>query len=468
MSTTAQIFTELKGVVKQREANKAQAAQSASKSTEISSLTGPPSVVVFTDLGKDLDDLLALLVLKEYHRLGIIELVAIITNLHPEEKRAWFAEGAAKSLGLNVWIGQGTKGSKEVHETEYYEFNPQYATFISPDGWRHSESGPEKLRIYAGFSLFETILRGAQAGRQKITLLLLSSLTDIAQFMQQPGNEDLFKNTVSEVVMQGGYEVGADGTINPAIDLTYGAMNNKFDPEAAIYFHASLQRRAIESTVYTKAAAFAAPVSSEFIKRLANTGHSVGRYLNSVKIEQDVVFYVNSCSPTPRYMSRENFLKFKTTLPKSQWENAPIGRNIVPYLGGALAYDALAALHVGGADVRGILGYIDQASILRQTNCYKSPIHRVIGFQPLGPWDKRPRMSHLHESVVSNVLSALFMGALQTTLDDDQRNVQSLETRVHNAVKMRGPDIKKEMQRIQENAVRYENMRLNSKGKRSS
>lgn len=45
-------------------------------------------VVVITGLGKDYDDLAAMVVLKELHRLGLIHLEGFITNMKPSRKRA--------------------------------------------------------------------------------------------------------------------------------------------------------------------------------------------------------------------------------------------------------------------------------------------------------------------------------------------------------------------------------------------
>ena len=47
----------------------------------------PKQVVVITDLGKDYDDLAAMIVLKELHRLGLIRLVGFIANLPAPTQR---------------------------------------------------------------------------------------------------------------------------------------------------------------------------------------------------------------------------------------------------------------------------------------------------------------------------------------------------------------------------------------------
>ncbi|KAA8563638.1 hypothetical protein EYC84_011661 [Monilinia fructicola] len=46
-----------------------------------------PHVLVITDIGKDYDDLTAMMVLKELHRLGAIKLQGFIANLAPAYKR---------------------------------------------------------------------------------------------------------------------------------------------------------------------------------------------------------------------------------------------------------------------------------------------------------------------------------------------------------------------------------------------
>jgi hypothetical protein len=56
--------------------------------------------MIITDLAKDYNDLAAMVVLKELHRLGFVHLKAFIANLEPSRKRAIYRQAALDSLGL--------------------------------------------------------------------------------------------------------------------------------------------------------------------------------------------------------------------------------------------------------------------------------------------------------------------------------------------------------------------------------
>lgn len=56
----------------------------------------PRPIVVITDVRKDYDDLAALVNLKEFHRMKLVELRAVVANLMPADQRA--------HLRLTPWI----------------------------------------------------------------------------------------------------------------------------------------------------------------------------------------------------------------------------------------------------------------------------------------------------------------------------------------------------------------------------
>jgi hypothetical protein len=57
-------------------------------------------VVVITDLAKDYNDLVAIVMLKKLYRLGFVHLKAFIVNLEPQRKHAIYRQAALDSLGL--------------------------------------------------------------------------------------------------------------------------------------------------------------------------------------------------------------------------------------------------------------------------------------------------------------------------------------------------------------------------------
>jgi hypothetical protein len=58
-------------------------------------------VIIFTDLGTDLDDEMALLFARYLIEFDFIELLCVITCLHPSFKRAQLARGSLDMIGLH-------------------------------------------------------------------------------------------------------------------------------------------------------------------------------------------------------------------------------------------------------------------------------------------------------------------------------------------------------------------------------
>jgi hypothetical protein len=326
-----------------------------------------PHVVVITDLAKDYDDLVAMVTLAELHRLGVVRLLGFIANLAPARKRALFGRGALDLLRLpQIPIAFGTKGSENYHAELAHEFD---CTFLAPED-THLESG-EKL--------LHQLCSEAVKTEQKLTFLLISSLQDISEFSQR--NPELFKNATSNIVLQGGYNVLADGTLQPDM----AAANNRFDQASAIEFYKFMQESQIPLVVYTKVAAFATPLTSKLFAELEATGHPLGKHLRRVQVTQDLAFYRQASSedPTERFapfMDQKWFLKNRTSWfdsPHDPHDPLPIGEEVIPYLTKALVYDALAALGTSGPDTLRELGVLKPTSTTR----HEASVHEIVGSQ---------------------------------------------------------------------------------------
>jgi hypothetical protein len=305
----------------------------------------PRPVVVITDVGKDYDDLSALIVLREFHRLGLIQLRAVVANLMPADKRARLARAALDSLGLRdvtVPVARGTRGSSDEHEELAHEFSG--GEFVATPDFSSSQLD--------GQDLLHRVYRTAKMEGEKLYLLCLSSLQDIHKFADK--HPELVVENTAEVHMQGGNYFTREGKLEPDCK----AANNRFHLDAAKAWHSFIQTNAIPSYTYTKTAAFAAPLSSDVFKELEATGHSIGAYLRRVQVEQDVAFYKRACESDPQkrfapFMDQEWFLANKTNwqLEQREGERLPTDKAIVPYLTKLVLYDAHAALGVAGEDV---------------------------------------------------------------------------------------------------------------------
>lgn len=139
---------------------------------------GVRSLVVITDPGKDQDDELALILLRTLSDMGLVEVRAVVTNLTPAGERGKLALATLDAVGLEgVPVGVGSCGGR----------GGAHASFSL-------SIGEANLSYYAGEptrSGSELLLSTLQeAGERSITMLLLSSLTDVADFILD--HEELF------------------------------------------------------------------------------------------------------------------------------------------------------------------------------------------------------------------------------------------------------------------------------------
>lgn len=334
-----------------------------------------PPVLVISDIAKDYDDLSALLVLVELHRLNVIRLVGIVTNLEPARKRARFARGAFNSLNLeDIPVAYGLSATDEEHPELEHEFS--YCPFMVA----------EETIFPNGQEFMAEIMRRTTG----LSLLCLSSLADISAL--SISHPDVIAKSVAHVFMQGGH--------SPALIPDPDAANNRFDMSSAHQWHAFIQSHDIPSTTFTKYAAFGTSIPASLFINLEETGHPIGTYLRQVHIAQDLAFYAAACDPDPAkrfqpFMDQEWYLRYRTSwFSSSNPGRPPQGREIVPYLTNLVLYDAIAAIGACGQDVVAALGIFTSSEFLG--------LHALVGTA------NDPGVT----STMPLVLSALMKGAL--------------------------------------------------------
>ena len=310
----------------------------------------PPHLVVITDLAKDYDDLMAMVLLAELHRLGLVELEAFVANLMPARKRARFGRGALDLLGLQrIPIAAGSVGSEQLHKVNDYEF--KHCAFMAE---------PPSMEFEKGEDLLLRVFGKAVVEERKVTLVLLSSLMDISKFAHK--HPALLKSAVNHISIQGGmyFDKGV-------LKADNYAANNNFSPRHAKQFTKYVQDNNVPTTVYTKVAAFATKIYSEFFAELAATGHPLGLHLRKTQLAQDINFYTDTMDANTRFrpfMTQQWFLTNKSTWfseghsEDPDVEPYPPPEQVVPYLTVVVAYDALAALGAAGEDVLADLGVL--------------------------------------------------------------------------------------------------------------
>ncbi|KAF8859273.1 hypothetical protein BDZ45DRAFT_783025 [Acephala macrosclerotiorum] len=346
-----------------------------------------PKLLVITDLAKDYDDLAAMVVLKELHRLGLVELRGFVANLMPAHKRALFGRGALNTLGLqHIPIAIGLKASPKDHEEHDYEFK---CSFMAP----------EETSLVDGNELLRQLCDAAKEENEKLTFVLLSSLSDIFQFS---GEYQELQDVISKVFLQGGY------TVDPLLKPDFAAANNSFDPDAANGFHKFMNTHNIKSAVYTKVATMNTPTKIKIFDDLGATGHPVGQHLANVRLAQDEIFYRDACLPNPPYFDQRRYLRIKTSWFDTHEETDALPEKgdleaIRPYLTKVVVYDALPALASAGADVMQALGIKGPSNDL----------HEIVGIAKTAISPEIPGMNGVN---MAKALSALMRGSLLASM----------------------------------------------------
>ncbi|KAF7889259.1 hypothetical protein EAF00_009559 [Botryotinia globosa] len=352
-----------------------------------------PHVVVITDVGKDYDDLAAMILLKELHRLGAIKLEGCIANLLPEDARAHLARQSLDLLGLeDIPVGQGTRGTEKNISPDLYEF---------PVSVMGEKPYPKQPR---GLELLHQLKNNAERDNYKITFLLISSLQDISEFERSLRPKDSsqphpLKHVIAKVVLQGNYKIdqSRDDSKEPKSHSTLkadqGAANNDFHWPSAQEFHSFLDREEISSVAYSKIAAYGTPLRPTIFSEMAETGQILGIALRDIEAPQNILYYKGACrmingKPAPVMKDRDQqwFLLRRTTYFDTREREInpellpnPESEEIVEYCK-VIVYDVLAALGTCPEAVLDALDVLESPDYERQPDHNK--LHRVVGVTP--------------------------------------------------------------------------------------
>jgi len=363
--------------------------------------TPPPNVEVITDLGKDYDDLAAMIILKELHRLGLVKLQGFIANLHPPQDRARFGRGCLDLLGLHeipiAWGEEAAADPKKRTPPKNYEF-PLSEPYFKPIWGKepvftpYDQDKSSDTEIESGVRLLDRHVNERlpnDSKKPKLTLLLISGLADIATFAKrEPGN---LAKVTENVVFQGDYSI-QQGPFSYHAILTpnLNAANNSFDRQAATEFHQYIDAHHIPSVVFTRAAATATKMPRQLFEDLSNTGHPLGNHLCEIQGEQDTGYYLNACGPEEQRFLKDRdqnwFLDYKTDWYQKHPEDMahredpstkPVGKAILPYVQ-LVFYDVLAALGAAGYDVIQELNLLEPLELFENQGPH---IHKIVGVE---------------------------------------------------------------------------------------
>ena len=218
-------------------------------------------VIVFTDIGRDVDDEMALVLLSALKRKRILNPIAVIATLSPQQDRAHLARGTLDAMGMpDVHVGVGGRGGVvdgvelEVYEADYSRYSPSIYESGMELVYRALESVPSKSAV----------------------ILCIASLTDVATVIKE--HEDLFLSKVKEVVVMGGVlSIESGDTLVPD-----SAYNNNCDISSARFVYKRCQEVGIPTATLTRWAAYGCPIPPTLLDEIAKTEHMVATNVRSV------------------------------------------------------------------------------------------------------------------------------------------------------------------------------------------
>lgn len=194
---------------------------------------------------------MAMILICNLESLGLVRMCCAVANLQPAFDRARLTRGTLDVLGMfDCPVGIGTDGGEGgAHYND--TFSETGESYMPPS---HS------LRAHAlqpGRKLLHTVF--SEAASHSLTVVLISSLKDIALFLRD--NEQLFVDKCAEVVIMGGVRSGksAGGFLVPDT-----AHNNEFDKGAADFFYFRCQQVRINNVSTFEYANYIAP-STEYL-----------------------------------------------------------------------------------------------------------------------------------------------------------------------------------------------------------
>ena len=221
------------------------------------------SLVVISDAGQDLDDEMALVLLRALSDRGLVECQGVIATLAPSRARARLVSGTLNELGLGeIPVGTGSDGGFTQHAASFEETARSY---IAPDDDSFPNLSGEELLV----KLY------TQAAPASLCLLIIASLKDAAHFVRN--HQELFKQKTRSVTIMGGVLPFGDDENTPLVPDT--AHNNQFCAESSDFLYRRLQELKVPMVIVSRHTAYACPMPRSIYDDMVRGKHgaSFGR-----------------------------------------------------------------------------------------------------------------------------------------------------------------------------------------------
>lgn len=238
-------------------------------------MTGAPmeNLIIITDPNKDPDDLVTLIAANTLAKEKIAQIKGIIVtlgNFTTRKKRALYAKGALKLMGLDIPVAVGMDYK---YASKAREINDQVSL--------HAEELPhERAGIGDSDIIYDTesfLLKTVQeADDNTLTFIIIAGMRDFYTLIRN--YPYLVKQKTKRVSIMGGIGFDWKGTVT-ASKTSY---NNTTDIEASQGTYQILQAFDIPTVIINREAVYKAPLTKEFYIELNKTGHYLASHLYGI------------------------------------------------------------------------------------------------------------------------------------------------------------------------------------------
>jgi inosine-uridine nucleoside N-ribohydrolase len=365
----------------------------------------PTKIVVFTDIGRDIDDAVLLIILAWLHKIGVAKVSLVVTNVKPTKTRAQVAKFIFEEMDvLDIPVAYGTDGTDQEISLHEYELKQT----SNPCG-----------EILGGKEALVNTLTAMEENNEKCSIIVISSLRDLSLLIND--HASLVENTVSSVFLQGAWEKDEETQTVNALIPDSKATNNWYDKTAMTKVHNWLRERTIPTYTSTKEAALKAPISHQVFSERAKTGHPVAKYIDYAFGEQEQKFYNDAAreNPAERYREHQDKKWYVTRtswphedkLPETFEEVRPFTRMIL--------YDVVAGL-ICPLLKYDFIGQIYQPHIVSIRVADTVVEHGIIGRSIDGP--KKEVLADIDSELLSSMIVKFLEKALALRADKLEKN----------------------------------------------
>jgi hypothetical protein len=242
-------------------------------------------IILFTDVGRDIDDAALLVLLAHLQKIKVVEVLLVMANIHPTKERAKAAKFLLEEIGeLGIPVAYGSDGTDEDIVLPEYEFKG---------------IGEPQGTILNGETTIVEKLEALKKNEERCNMIVVSSLRDLSELIKR--HESLVKATVSNFFFQGAWEGDHEHVKTLVPDMK--ARNNTYDCNATTHIYDWLRRGDISTYTATRFSAVNTVIDPQVFYEAADRGHAAAQYIYNAFGEQERKYYMDANKdPAERHM----------------------------------------------------------------------------------------------------------------------------------------------------------------------